>query len=123
MLVKKLIDENLLLAEAKEFGAGDALFLAGDPADKFYFLESGTVHLRSPGNLSAARQVSVGGIISLHNLVKPVYAHSAYAQEATVTYEITREHLLQMFQLNPALRLYFLKLLGRGIAHFQPVYE
>ena len=123
MLVKKLIEEKLLSAEAKEFMPGDALFLAGDPANKFYFLERGAVHLRSPGSLTAARLASVGAIISLHNLVKPHYAHSAIAQEPTLAYEITREDLLNIIQLNPALRLYFLKLLGRGLAHFQPVFE
>lgn len=123
MLVKKLIEENVLEATPREFNAGDTLFTAGSAPDFVYYLLTGQVKLLKDYGGSQINIFIPGTVAGLADLLNETHTYSAIATEPTQVLVIKRDKLLQLIERNPALRMYFLKLLSRGIMRAQPMFE
>ena len=72
-----------LLAEAamlKEFKAGEVIFKEGDPANRFYIIQSGEVELLSEGGNGAGvslQRIGAGDVLGWSWLFPPYYWHFA----------------------------------------------
>ena len=123
MLVKKLIEENVLEATTREFKAGDILFSAGTPPETIYYLLNGKAKLLDGSLVNQVQVFIPGSVAGLADLLNETHEFSAIATEETQVLVIKRDKLLQLIERNPALRVYFLKLLSRGIMRAQPMFE
>ncbi len=123
MLVKKLIEENVLEATTREFKAGDILFSAGAAPDFVFYLLSGQAKLL---NNLIGNQLQVfipGSVAGLADLLNDAHEFSAVATEPTQALVIKRDNLLDLIGRNPSLRVYFLKLLSKGVMRARPLFE
>jgi serine phosphatase RsbU (regulator of sigma subunit)/anti-sigma regulatory factor (Ser/Thr protein kinase) len=97
-------DEGLrfpLEAMAREtFKKGETLFLAGDRADKMYYIARGSLNL-----LEIGKVVKEGEIIGEMGILSPFHARTASAvcEEDLVAYSIDKEDVIRLFNRDSAL--------------------
>ena len=90
----------------REYEKGHVLFRQGDPADKIFFIQKGTVQLPEFGKTMEAGAVfGEVGIFSPDN----VRAGTVICDEACTVYQISREKVLQLYYQTPEFAFYMMR--------------
>ena len=122
MLIRKLIEENVLEAKSGKYYAGDVLFSAGESPEFVYFFITGSATLTSRSGEELQLLVP-GSFAGLTDILNERYTCSACANAPSEILKIRRQKLLDLIERNPALRVYFLKLMSKGLSRARPLYE
>jgi CRP/FNR family cyclic AMP-dependent transcriptional regulator len=97
--------------------AGDTLFRKGDPADKLYLIEQGSVRFPEAG-----KQLSAGAVFGEVGLFAPegMRSVSAVCEGECRLYAIAKEKVLELYYENPRFGFFLIQLVSGIAAQHQP---
>lgn len=110
----KIVEEIVEVMETISLEVGDVVFKAGDPADNFYILVTGSVslYMAGPGKTAttALKQGEAFGWSSLAG--RNVYSATVVCTEASKLYKINKDNLDRVLRQHPFTGMTFYKRLA-----------